>query len=177
VKSFVGGADQFFPGAPMLVKYGDAGGERHRRQLVDFPSHRLRHHLAAQVLNAYLHIGQSDAGQYGEKFLSSVTADDILGTEVFLANRGEGLQHAVSHFMAEDVIHFLEMIEIEQDDSQRAMAARLAPQFTLQRLFHVAAVEEACERIADALFAQHLPHADTGERQRKMLGQCLCQPS
>src|SRR5258708_33323597 len=56
--------------------------------------------------------------------------------------------------MTERVIETLEIIDIQHDQATMVPIARGARQFTLQRLFQVASVEQPGQRVADRLLAQ-----------------------
>ena len=67
------------------------------------------------------------------------------------------------------VVERLEVIDVQHDDADGAPAARGAGELEVERLLHVAAVEEPRERVQDGLASQGVAQPQVGERQRDAL--------
>ena len=116
-------------------------------------------------------------GQHHGEFLAAEPADQIGLAQTRARGLGEDLQHLVADRVAEAVVDRLEMIEIDQQHGDRAVARDLLLQQRLGVLQERAAIEQAGERVDHrgglvAQFGALLRHReqDEGGRDRHQEG-------
>ena len=83
---------------------------------------------------------------------------------------GKGLQHHVSRVMAENIVESLEMVKVEEKDSQRLLFAAGDLQFSFERFLEKAPIEQVRQRIANRLFAKGLAQLQAGKGKGKLRG-------
>ncbi len=126
--------------------------------------------LGAQLLGAALGVGEGGLGQHEHELLAAEAAGHVFTPEVAEQGRPDLAQERVARVVVEVVVDPLEVVEIEHEHGHGPSRPLRAPHLALQRLLHVAPVEEAGEGIADRLAAQHLAEAHVGEPQSDVLG-------
>ena len=87
----------------------------------------------------------------------------------------EGRQHGVPGRVSKAVVEVFEVVDVEEDDPQRPLVPGRARNLAVDRLLHVAAVEETGQRVADGLDAQRLAEVEVRHRQAQVLGDRLGQ--
>ncbi len=89
-----------------------------------------------------------------QKFLSPVTADNIVAPKGVLNFAGNGAQNHVARVVAKFIINMLEMINISHNQAKSCIVFAGHGEFGIQGLFHITAVVQAGQRVVDCLFAQ-----------------------
>ena len=79
-------------------------------------------------------------------------------------------QQGIAAGMAVQVVERLEVVQVEHHHAHRQAATLAAGQFAHQRLFQIAAVEQAGERVADGLDAQAILQGKIVQGHRQLLG-------
>src|SRR5262245_21981628 len=99
-----------------------------------------------QLFGAPPGILQRRVRQNKRKLLTAVAASDILGAGVSQQQPAERPQQSIAGSMAKRIVDRLEMIDVEHNDAQRATAPRRPAQLAVERLLHVAPVEQIRQR-------------------------------
>src|SRR5207245_2246621 len=114
--------------------------------------------------------------QNKRKLLTTVTAGNVFLPCSTLHEVAQLAEHSVARLVAQAVVEALEVVEVEHDQPQAAPTARQAVQLALERLLHVAPVEQAGQGIADGLGAQILTQFQVRQSQRRVFGDSQGQP-
>src|SRR5882672_8780727 len=72
--------------------------------------------------------------------------------------------------MTKDIVETFEMVQIQENNCERAILAASPLQFAVERFLHEAAIEESCKRITYGLVAQSLPQPKACQRQSHLAG-------
>ena len=104
------------------------------------------------------------------ELLAAVAAGDVFPARVALEERAHRAQQRVAGGVAEGVVELLEVVDVDHDDAERHLPPPRPPQLAVQRLLHVAAVEEPGQGIADGLVAKALLEAQVREGEADLVG-------
>src|SRR2546428_2152311 len=114
--------------------------------------------------------------QNKRKLLTTITAGNVFLPRSTLQEVAQLAEQSVARLVAQAVVEALEVVEVEHDQPQAAPTARQAVQLALERLLHVAPVEQAGQGIADGLGAQILTQFQVCQSQRRVFGDSHGQP-
>ena len=108
------------------------------------------------MLGALPGIGAGHFGKNEREFLPVVPTGDVPAPDASLQYLAQLSEQRITALMAIRVVEPLEVVEVEHDDPDRVPIARGASHLPLQRLFHVAPIEQPRQRVANRLAAQRL---------------------
>ena len=77
----------------------------------------------------------------------------------------DGRQHFVALFVPEEVVHLLEVVEIEEDDTERSAGAIRLRDHSLERVLDRAPVREAGEPVGQGSCLRESKVAQVGEHR------------
>src|SRR5690348_8251637 len=99
-------------------------------------------------------------GKNDQEFFASVAADAIVWANGFHHALGDFLEHRIAGQMAVTVIHFFEMIDVAQDDSDRRLLALAARQFASEKFNGGTAAGCSGEKVVRGLKMQSVAGGD-----------------
>ncbi len=90
------------------------------------------------------------------EFITTNAESGVRGTQGFLERGGGGAEHLVTARMSVLVVHFLEAVQIQDDDAQWETVAARAIELLLERFRKQTAIVEAGEGIGDGIDLEFL---------------------
>src|SRR5579864_6976864 len=149
----------------MKRKGGDAYRDRDQSQRLPLMPHVQLTQLRRYTLRPSVRVVQLGSGQDDDELFSAETAHNILRADAPAEEGRELAQDRVARIVAVGVVKLLEVVEIEHEDAERLLGPHGAADFSIQRLFEIAAVVESGERVLDGLSAQRFTQPDVSDGQ------------
>jgi hypothetical protein len=109
------------------------------------------------------------------ELLAAEAADDVRGADDPAEEVGELDEHDVADAVAVDVVHALEVVEVEHEDGDRVVRPACPVQLGAEAVVEVAVVVEARERVGLRLELQGGAHLRVVERERGGVAEALRQ--
>jgi len=106
----------------------------------------------------------SDVGQNDREFFTAIPADKILGSYAGAEGMSDLFENGVSGGVAELVVQFLEVIDIDHQDGEGSVASIGACEFALEGNLEKVTIEQACKAIANGLVLQFFSQIEGGKR-------------
>src|SRR6185312_1578505 len=145
VEFAIGGLKQVLHAPAIVGENADADADAESRL---FPAGAERVFDAARDLTGHARIA---IDKQHCKFIASIARREIRGAALFLHHFGEPFQRAIAGEMAEAIVDHFQIIKIEQNHSERAIAAFAAADFAFERIEEFAIVGQAGERVVCGL--------------------------
>jgi hypothetical protein len=115
----------------VVGKARDAGGYADRSDgLQPGLNSQVPGHLPQLVGASARHL-RGCPGEYEHELLTAVATRDVVASRPFLKKRPEGTEQLVTQLMAEVIIDFFEMIQIEHHHRHRRVASKGTPHLAL----------------------------------------------
>ena len=167
VERRVGGAEQVVDAVEAAIvgaRDADADGDRRirRRAFLHGPAQRLREFDCLRAIGAR---------QDHRELLAAVAAHAVAAPDALLQLRRHQLQHLVSAGVAVAVVKLLEVVDVDDQQRERATAAPAALELADRHFVEEAAVRHAGQRVGEALPAQVAQAAREREREQHHLEQ------
>ena len=165
----------------LLGQLGHAKADRHgHRDPAAFGVHQLAWRLGHQLAQPLRHLerlGSGHLGQHDGDLLAAQPARVVHGAQVVPEQAGEPLEDRVTRRMAVGVVHFLEVVDVEQHQGHRGAVAAAAGDFVAQQPEQLAPVGEAGQLVGGGEGADRLEGASPLHRiAQRALEQGAIQP-
>ena len=109
-------------------------------------------------------------GQDEHELLSAKAARNIPTSDLAQQEFSHCAQHLIARLMPKTVVEALEVVNVQHQDSHRALLSLPMIDLSPQRFLHPAAIEQASEWIANRLIVEPVSELDVGERESRLLG-------
>ena len=101
----------------------------------------------AQFVGAQQSVGQIAVGENQKKFLSAVSADTVVDSELFAQPPRDFPERLIAKKMAEGVVHALEMVDVTKDHSHGLVLPACSLQFPQEHGENLSAIHQSSEAI------------------------------
>ena len=149
IETFVGDAHQLIGLIAVLREIGHAvihgHWESELQRAQDFLKNSLNTTAESQGLSG---IG---LGEKESEFIATNAEGRVRGAQRFLERGGGGAEDLVAAWMPVLIVHFLEAVQVQDDDAERKTVAAGAIEFLFEGLGKQAAIVEAGERVGDRI--------------------------
>ena len=152
VQRGVGGVQKLVERLPLRGPMGQAGGQGHTL-IAAAGGDIARRQLRADALQTFDRLTRIGARQDQQKLFATDAEHRIGAAQVAQQVLRDGLEHVVADQVPAFVVEFLEVIEVDQRQSQGQIFTLRSGQLTFEELIQVAAVVEPGQRVSQGLFA------------------------